>query len=575
MMRFTEKSRRAALAAALGLILSCGTNHGGSVDGTVDHELPPTDGLDLPEFNCEDATDQDGDTIADQHEGTSDTDGDTIPNREDTDSDDDGYTDAQEAGDGDICTPPANHDDDSIPDYLDADSDNDGLSDAEERRYATDPYDTDSDGDGHSDLAEVVTGHDPNDITDTIPSDDFYMILPFEGDPQERMLEFRSNLRKADVYFVMDTTGSMTEEASNLASGLRAMFPQLQAAIPDVGIGAGYFEDFPVNCGPCPVILGIPTCYGMPENVPYYNVQNITTDIDTAQAGTDVLRSHAGVGGCNWASSLEALYQIATGAGISPFITPQACPLIPDDTCHRIGYPCFRCGALPIVVVLTDTASRQGPGTSGPNTNDGYYDVDFPAERPHTYEATLNELLNIGARVFGVISGEEAGDPNLQFRQWATDTGTVNPDGTPIFFSIPSDGSMVTSSIVDAIEAIAGGTPQDVDAVAEDQVPDDPTQYYSEVNATEFIVSIVATECTLEDGSPATCEISPDGTTFLDVPPGYRVRFTVTFRNTTVHEIGSAQVYRATITVRGNHVASLDEREVIIIIPASSVVIFG
>lgn len=554
--------------------LQCCDSGQASSDATTDQDAIPTDGLDIPEIPCDQLTDKDNDTIADQHEGTGDIDGDTIPNDEDPDSDDDGYPDSVEAGDDDICTPPANHDNDSIPDFIDADSDNDGLSDREEIDYSTDPHNPDSDDDGHSDLAEVVTGHDPLDPGDTIPADDFYVILPFNGDPEERTLEFRSNIRKADVYFIMDTTGSMTEEADNLASGLRAMIPQLQAEIPDVGIGAGYFEDFPLNCTPCPVIMGIPTCYGTPANVPYFNAQTITTDIDTAQAGVDVLKSRAGVGGCNWASSVEALYQIATGAGILDFIDHQICPSIPDDTCHRIGYPCFRCGALPIVIALTDTASRNGAGTTGPNSDEGYYDVDFPAERPHTYEATLNELLAIGARVFGIISGSEAGDPQYQFRQWATDTGTVNPDGTPIYFSISSDGTLVTTSVVDAIRAIAGGTPQDVDAVKVDQVPDNPAQHYSEVDATEFITSIVATECRTEDGAPVDCEISADGTTFLDVPPGYRVRFTVTFQNTIVQEIDTAQVYRARIIVRGNHVANLDEREVIIIIPASSIVIF-
>ena len=565
----------------LGLVITfmiclagCGSDQG-TKDVTTDSDAPDSyDGLDVPEIPCDELVDTDGDTIADQHEGTGDTDGDTIPNYLDDDSDNDGYPDSAERGDDDdICTPPANHDDDSIPDFIDADSDNDGLSDSEEIAYGTDPNDPDSDDDGHSDLAEVVTGHDPMDPADTIPSDDFYVILPFMGPSEDRVLEFRSDIKQADVYFVMDTTGSMSEEATNLANGLGAMIPQLQAEIPDIGVGAGYFEDFPRNCGPCPAPLGIPTCYGTGGNVPYFNAREITTNVAEAQAGVNALKARAGVGGCNWASSLEALYQIATGAGIIDFVDPQACAIIPDSTCHRIGYPCFRCGSLPIVVVLTDTASRNGPGTGGPNTDTGYYDSDFPAERPHTTEGTLTELLAIGARVFGVISGSEAGDPNYQFRQWATDTGTVTAGGDPIFFSIPGDGTLVTSSIVDAIKSIAGGTPQDVDAIAVDQVPDSPTEYYSEVDATGFITSLTATECTTSDGTPVECEISADGTTFVGIPPGYRVRFTVTFQNEIVQEIDTAQVYRANILVRGNHVATLDNREVIIIIPASSLVI--
>jgi len=561
----------AALAAAAA---ACG-NGKESRDATTERDAPPLDTSgDWPEIPCDQLVDTDGDTIADQHEGTGDTDGDTIPNHLDTDSDDDGFPDADEAGDTSLCTPPTNSDDDAIADFIDGDSDNDGLGDREEATYSTNPYNPDTDGDGYSDLAEVATGHDPKDAADIIPSDDFYVILPFEGDPQEKVLEFHSAIRKADIYFVMDTTGSMSEEANNLASGLRTMIPQLRAEIPDVGIGCGHFEDFNINCGPCPVVMGIPTCYGVASNKVYYHFQDITTNEAAAQAGVDQLKARAGTGGCNWASSLEALYQIATGAGIAPFVPPKSCPLAPDEIFPRVGYPCFRPGALPIVVVLTDTASRSGPCTTGPNTADGYYDVDFPTERPHRYDAAVAELNAIGARVLGVISGAEAGDPSCQFQSWARDTGTVNPDGSPLLFPISSDGTLVTSSIVDAIKKIAGGTPQDVDAVTQDQIPDDPPQFYSEVNAAGFVTSIVAKDCFREDGTVTTCTVSPDGASFVLVPPGYLVRFTVTFHNGIVREIGSAQVYRATIVVRGNHVANLDEREVIIIIPASSEVIF-
>ncbi|MCC6455643.1 MAG: FG-GAP repeat protein [Caldilineaceae bacterium] len=58
-------------------------------------------------------TDQDGDSIPDNVEGSSDLDGDQIPNYLDTDSDDDGYDDADEAG--------HDRDGDGIPGYLDPD----------------------------------------------------------------------------------------------------------------------------------------------------------------------------------------------------------------------------------------------------------------------------------------------------------------------------------------------------------------------------------------------------------------------------------------------------------------------
>ena len=108
-------------------------------------------------------------------------------------------------------------DDDAIPDYLDNDSDNDGLSDREEtERYETDPLNPDSDGDGYIDVAEVATQHDPNDRNDGIPEDDYYVVLPYRGDAQERELRFGTTVRQADVFFMMDRTASMREEVARL-----------------------------------------------------------------------------------------------------------------------------------------------------------------------------------------------------------------------------------------------------------------------------------------------------------------------------------------------------------------------
>jgi hypothetical protein len=94
--------------------------------------------------------DEDGDTIADQDEGSSaslDTDGDGTPDYLDTDSDNDGIPDAVEAGDEDVNTPPVDSDADGIPDFQDFDSDNNGIPDAREGTG-------DNDGDGIPDYAD-------------------------------------------------------------------------------------------------------------------------------------------------------------------------------------------------------------------------------------------------------------------------------------------------------------------------------------------------------------------------------------------------------------------------------------
>ena len=137
---------------------------------------------------CDTYVDTDGDTIADSVEGTEDHDDDGVPNNQDLDSDGDTIPDAVEAGDGDLCTDPANTDrgfdssgnetGDEDPDFLDEDSDNDGLADAEERELGTNPTDRDSDGDGVTDYGEVCFGTNPTDPTSSIVPDS-YVILPY------------------------------------------------------------------------------------------------------------------------------------------------------------------------------------------------------------------------------------------------------------------------------------------------------------------------------------------------------------------------------------------------------------
>jgi len=105
--------------------------------------------------------DSDGDTISDVDEGPAgtDTNGNATPDSLDLDSDGDGLSDALEAGDADLNTPPVDTDKDGTPDFRDWDSDDDELPDALEDPNGngiidpgeTDPRNPDMDGDGAPD----------------------------------------------------------------------------------------------------------------------------------------------------------------------------------------------------------------------------------------------------------------------------------------------------------------------------------------------------------------------------------------------------------------------------------------
>lgn len=520
--------------------------------------------------SCASDTDSDGDGIFDEFETSNDFEGDGLGNHEDTDSDGDGILDAEEHGTADGCSA-VDTDGDGNFDFLDLDSDGDGLSDEEERNtYFTDPYNEDTDGDGFIDLAEAATGSDPLDPASTIPEDTFYVVLPYEGDAVERELVFGTSVRKADVYFMLDGTGSMSSERSRLVSSLGTIVTEMTAALTDVGVGFGGFAGFggPPGGG-CMTVLGIETCSDGPEgDEPFRHDLSISTDLATMQSG--VMMLHTDYGGATWASSNEALYLAATGEGFQPYLGPQRCPAVPDEEGRRYGYPCFRPGALPIMVVLTDTSSKNGPGTSGTGTYDPANFTMSP-RGPHTHEETLAALEGIGARVIGVISGEEVSSPTpiSQFETWARETGTVDASGDPITFMIGSDGSGLDSGLVEAIRVLAEETPQDIDGVARDG-EDRPTEMG--VDATNFIKNI--TPASLFDGAADTaCPASGvcDDQLFYDVTPGQTVRFRVRFLNDFQMPQSFAQVFLATIVVLGNGVAELDSRPVVIVVPAGSV----
>jgi hypothetical protein len=573
-----------ALLLAFGCAPGRSGPQGGEFRGRGDGGVPGVGDGSIPGSGCEDDTDTDGDGIADQREGDTDTDGDGTPNYLDDDSDGDGIPDAEEAGaTGNPCAP-QDADADGTPDFLDRDSDNDGVSDADEVANGTDPTSIDTDGDGITDLGEDAAGTDPTDSSSTIPEGDFFVVLPYNGPREMRPLRFGTEINQADVYFLVDMTGSMQGERTNLITGLLdVIIPGIQAEIDDVQFGAGGFDDYPYSG------------YGGGNDLPYYNLRDIapfdqdlggwsisagpttcpsnssTNDIGTITGspnGTpDILEAVQGLpchgGGDGAESYVPAMWATATGNGLdwpSGMVPPNGgCPAIPDEMGTRRGYPCFRPGSLPIILLFGDNRFHNGPGGAES------YSFGGPS-----YADTITELNGIGARVIGIYSG--GGSTNRSdYERTATDTGAVRTDGSPLVFDIDSSGSGLDSAVVDAVRDLVGGTPQDVDTTTENVMgnPDD-------FDATLFIKSIVPFEG-YRDGlsgpMPGVTYDSKDDTTFYQVIPGTAVEFTVDFWNDVRPPAATAQIFRARIVVMGNGVARLDERMVYIVVPPEGDVI--
>ncbi|MCB9633475.1 MAG: hypothetical protein H6721_15270 [Sandaracinus sp.] len=542
----------------------------------------PGGGGDGAVTGCDDDNDADGDGISDAAEGEGDADRDGTPNYLDTDTDGDGIPDSEEARSSNPCVP-RDSDGDSVPDFLDSDSDNDGLPDARERELGTDPVSTDSDGDGVTDLGEVDgTGTDPLDASSTIEVGDFFVVLPYNGDHVNRPLEFGTNISVADVFFLVDMTGSMRGERTNLIRGLLdTIIPGVEAAIPNVQFGAGGMDDYPVSG------------YGGGNDRPFYLLREIapamqdvgswsiaganattcpsnaaTADIGrisgSANGRPDILEAVEGLpchgGGDGPESYVPAMWATATGRGLTwsgGSVPDQMCPAILDEPGTRRGYPCFRPGALPIVLLFGDWSFHNGPGGADS------YSFATPS-----YDETVAALNSIGARVISIFSGSSGQASHYQ--QVATDTGSVRGDGSPLFFQINSDGSGLGTEVVDAVELLVGGTPQDV-STRRENVAGNPGNF----DATMFIKSIVPVEG-FRDGIPGpgpNSYSSRDETTFYDVIPGTRVQFAVDFHNDVHPPAETALIFRARIIVVGNGVADLDARDVYIVVPPDGAIV--
>ncbi|MFT5358774.1 MAG: hypothetical protein ACI9KE_006013, partial [Polyangiales bacterium] len=403
--------KRCAFAA---LVVALGCSPGGEVNPRTFDGGPGFDGGRMG--SCDPTSDMDGDGIADFREGSADPDLDGIPAEQDLDSDGDGISDAMEAG-MDPCGPP-NSDGDDTPDFLDNDSDNDGLTDSEEVAAGTNPRVSDSDGDGIPDLVELRGSRtDPNDSASSIPDTDFFVVLPYNGSRENRTLRFGTNIEVADIFFLVDMTGSMQGERSNLISGLlTTIVPGIQAAIPNVQFGAGGFDDYPSGS------------YGGNRDLPFYLLREIdTVEMDRGawslpasprascpnggandigmltgapnglpdiQEAIEGLPCHQGGDGPE--SYVPALFSTATGLGLTwpgGSIPGRTCPSVPDEPVARQGYPCFRPGALPIVLLFGDANFHNGPGGSQPYTS-------IPAAP--TYANTAAALNSIGTRVISI-----------------------------------------------------------------------------------------------------------------------------------------------------------------------------
>lgn len=542
-----------------------------AADTSADVSAPPSDSGPGP------CMDSDGDGISDSLEGTGDDDMDGRPNHLDDDSDGDGYSDAIEARrsypmydrnqirDFQCGRGPDHCDGDALANFRDPDSDNDGLTDTEEREAGTDPCSGDTDNDGVPDLTERVAMSNPVDPTSRPPAETLYVTLPYHtpSNPQphvHREFEFQTRIRAADIFFLVDTTGSMQQTIDTLRNTLTTrIIPGIARALSggDARYGVGDFRDIPVS--------------------PYGDagdwVLRVRQRMDPmADRALEAVRAMRAANGGDWPEAqVEALYQALEGTGISGHESDRTpalatggdgwagvvdpardCMAAPGE--RTFGWACFREGRVPIIVLFSDADWHNSVGHAYPYSG---------IRGLHSYANLRDAMLRRGAYFIGIDVGNTR-DTYTPSEQLARDTNTLDAMGNPIVFNNPGGGDAIADSVVNAVTTLANQTRQNITT----RTDADPmeTRIVMGHTTADFIKAVTPVR-----GIPP----SPmgydrhDSTTFYNVLPSTRVVFDVDFHNDFQPGGRVAQLFRATIVVLGRAGSEVDRRPVFIIVPAA------
>ena len=510
--------------------------------------IPDSDPVEEPEKDDE-ITDEDVDAYSDS----------------DSENDTDAYSDSDSENDSDTYSEINSDVDSNIVSDADVDNnfdaDGDGLPDNQEvfceNLGVHSSTSKDTDGDGYSDLAEIMIGSDPCNVASGVEGAGvkYYFELPYEGEMQNLSLVFSPHVQKADIFFNVDTTGSMGGEINTLKSSLSStIIPEIRAKITDSAFGVSFFDDFPVNG------------YGTPgTDLPFGLLQSPTTDIALAQAGVDGLELHSGSDTPE--SGYESLYKIATGAELSW-----------NGGSVATGGVGFRSGTIPIVFHITDAAAHDS--SNNPYNSSYVYTVFNQSQ-------VISAMNTIGAKVVSVVSagGVQTGMVKSQLSAVSNGTGAVvpscaNAEVTTLLYSIESDGSGLDSSVVNGVDALIKYTSFGVRVEVVGDL-EDPS-----IDTSCFMKKITALEYLPINDCAATISVSPAAFNGADYNNGFsnfsmgtstsetqgnRLRFKVEALNDCFQQKQEAKMFKVYVNLIEHVTGSvLDTQSITVIVPAKA-----
>jgi hypothetical protein len=393
-----------------------------------------------------------------------------------------------------------------------------------------------------------------------------------------------------DVFFNVDTTGSMDAVITSLQTALSStVLPGIRAVVADTQFGVGAFEDFPV------APYGESSCsygaLGGPDQ-PFELFQAVTGDLTAVQTALNDLALAGNAIGCgndSPESAIEAMYQIATGAGL----TGPAPTLVPAAT-TGIGGAAFRPETLPVIVNFTDAVSHD----ADPSACGGVTYAGAVLAAAHGLAATMTAVRGICGRVVQISSSTVAACSSVSDGvAWNEATGAVVPPeawdvGTrpagcapgqcctgvslagvapragvcPLTYLISAGGAGGGAAVTSAVELAARFAPMTVTGVVVGVGQDEAGGALPGGTTTaDFVASL----------TPASHGTSPipgfvptlTATEFQRVIPGTDVGLTVELFNDFVVQGAELRLFTATVQVLADGCRVLDRRPVSIVVP--------
>lgn len=380
-----------------------------------------------------------------------------------------------------------------------------------------------------------------------LPAADREVVLALGDAPTTLSYTVAATPAMLDVQLSIDTTGSFVEEIDALQSALAGtVIPSIRSIVPGSSFGLSLFQDFPA------------APYGTDTDKPYLLVQRVTSDLSAISSAVKSLPTRIGNGGDIFESGYEALYQAASGEGLSIAGRTYVPRFSGSGSIGggTVGGAGFRDDSFRVVVHATDAASHEPS--------------DYLPNLPGTHDATdvVDAFLARDIRLVGITNG---GIARTQLEELALLTGSyvTSVDGTcptgvlgtarattsgvcPLVFDVYADGTGLSTALVSAISNVVSGIHY---GYVRGTVLDDRLGFVVAVNAASAIPPPLASPPARSDSTPG------DGydDTFTQVPAGTQMTFEVRLQNDLIASQTYEQTFRFHLRIEADSALLVDE----------------